>query len=378
MYERTHKRSLLQRMAWFIALMMAAALIAVTMIYSTHAGDCWGGALSEDQFNCYILEEAQKAGVIDVEAVYQVGRERHIYISQTSPLDDEVKQVLMEKATEFIDRWPNREFYNESVIRNCEYLEGHMEPIWECVLWDAHGLIYHSALPMSNSYAEVELHTGGADARMGETGWRGYHQLWPPTDRMRRSANRFDVSEVDTTNFPPIDCRTERLVKTTCRMSLEFPDLHIAGFHSTEGTSGKAYVQVKTPPGGEVDRDAVKEELISQYTFATKDDYIIIPVKHSYEELWRWNEIITRFSNSSGNTLGITWSFIGPNKDFSRGESVLPLAHLQAIARGNSEFRETIHIWTLNLQETVDALPQLLGQLGIPVDAVGVVGETPN
>ena len=37
------------------------------------------------------------------------------------------------------------------------------------------------------------------------------------------------------------------------------------------------------------------------------------------------------------------------------------------------EIRDTIVVWSYNPQQTADALPVLLPQLGIPVDAVGIV-----
>ncbi len=384
MYERTHKRSLLQRMAWFAALMVAAVSIAFAMIYSiptAHAGDCWGRALSEDHLHCYILEEAQKAGVIDVEAVFEAGRTLHIYLDQTDPVSDEVGQFFREKAAEFIDRWPDHVYYGRSGYSTCRSITGESKEncLLNDTLWRGDSL-----LPYSKSYTNIVLRTGGADARMDETGWPSYRQVWPdlsPADRTQRSANGFDVSEVDTTNLPPVNCYNES--GFSCRMALEFPDLHIAGYY----TYGKyQYVQVKIPPSGEVDREAVIDELSSRYSSDDRKRYTIIPVKYSYEELWRWKEIIKRFSHSSGNTLGITWVGIGQNYESSDGEMVFPLAHLQPLPRyehelpnnGKHLYRETIRVRTLNLQETVDALPQLLGQLGIPVDAVGVVIEDIN
>ena len=39
--------------------------------------------------------------------------------------------------------------------------------------------------------------------------------------------------------------------------------------------------------------------------------------------------------------------------------------------------RETVLVWSRDPQRTADALPVLLPQLGIPVDAVGVVAYAP-
>ena len=47
----------------------------------------------------------------------------------------------------------------------------------------------------------------------------------------------------------------------------------------------------------------------------------------------------------------------------------------EADNRNREDHRATIVVGTLHLQETVAALPKLLDQLGIPADAVGIVGR---
>ena len=51
--------------------LVAAAMIGVVALGATEPlGDCWGGALSAEPLHCYVLEEAQRAGVIEVAAVF--------------------------------------------------------------------------------------------------------------------------------------------------------------------------------------------------------------------------------------------------------------------------------------------------------------------
>ena len=109
---------------------------------------------------------------------------------------------------------------------------------------------------------------------------------------------------------------------------------------------------------------------------------MIIPVKYDYEDLWRWAKVINRFAYTSGNTLGITGSWMGQNWETYAGDAVYPVAEIPEVGRTPvlnsyvpSELRTTIHVMAMELQRTVAALPQLLGQLNVPVDAVGVVAE---
>ena len=58
---------------------------------------------------------------------------------------------------------------------------------------------------------------------------------------------------------------------------------------------------------------------------------------------------------------------------------VFPLASLPEVDYNNLPGRrETIRVWTLDAQHVANALPTLLPQLGIPIDAVGVVAQVSN
>ena len=111
----------------------------------------------------------------------------------------------------------------------------------------------------------------------------------------------------------------------------------------------------------------------------------IIPVKYNWTELSQWATILDRFAHSRGNTIGITLAEVGSNNDGAEIEPVVwPLASLgpPGLLRdedGNTagynptEIRTTIVVVAIDAQRAADALPILLPQLGIPVDAVGLV-----
>ena len=127
--------------------------------------------------------------------------------------------------------------------------------------------------------------------------------------------------------------------------------------------------------GEDLDIPALKNELAKLYPTSVEDDWVIIPAKYDYEEFWHYATLINRFAFTSGNTMGILSARIMSNIDpWPNIESVFPLPSLPEAEFGaGGDHRTTIVIATLHLKETVAALPQLLDQLGIPVDAVGVV-----
>ena len=69
-------------------------------------GDCWNEALSRDPLHCYFLEEAQRAGKIEVAAVYVApgGGPLYIFLEQPTPITDEVAQFFEAKAHEYLER----------------------------------------------------------------------------------------------------------------------------------------------------------------------------------------------------------------------------------------------------------------------------------
>ena len=138
------------------------------------------------------------------------------------------------------------------------------------------------------------------------------------------------------------------------------------------------YIQVKAGPGEETNVEtALREEFIRRGGPGADggSNNVTIPVKYDYQELWRWQLILNRFALSSGNTIGITGAVVSDNRDWY-DEAVSPWSSL-TVADGDaySDFRETVHVWALDAQRVAKALPTLLPLLGIPVDAVGVIGR---
>ncbi len=325
--------------------------------------DCFGEALSEDPIHCSVLQLAHNEGIMEVDAVYRAGSSLYLYLAQSERVSDEVYDYIRSKAREEVARRGGRA---------CTY------GISGCDI----GVLRSGLLPVSAVYSEIELRTGGADGRRSHGGWAAYRQLWPvvSSDGTRggssgtTAASSFDVSDVDTKNFPEFQSRWHEPLK----------GLGLAGWH---WGGDKAYVQVKAPPGQEANATAAKEAVIRQNRRLNDDNVVIIPVKYDYEEYWRWSVILDRFAVSSGNTIGILWSRVRENWESyhtTGGEAVYPLPEVpETVLRPElggvahpEDYRTTLHVMTYELQRTVDALPVLLPLLGIPVDAVGVVIES--
>ena len=359
-------------------------------------GDCFGGVLSgEDALHCYALESAQSEGLIDVDKIYGVGGSLYLSLRQDEPLGDEVYAHLKERAYEFVDRWPHlvakNPIYN---ICTADWGDGsptltYRQCLLDMTMWMAGGF-----LPWSIGYDHLIFFTGGESARRQQPGWASWRQLWPVVESggegrpgaapygagTRLIQGSFYVSDVDVTNFSKADCNQ----LTLCGYRETPPEHHVAGNHSGGGTM---YVQIKDAPTDEAELEALKEKIFpgqgrtGPYRY-TRDGETrsgnrktaitvkIIPVKYSYEELWQWATILERFALSAGNTVGVARASVG-HTGMLRGA----LRPLDGVSRTSSpaDHRETIVVWTTDPEGLVDALPVLLPQLGIPVDAVGIV-----
>ena len=330
--------------------------------------DCFGGALSADPLHCHVLEEVHNAGIIEVDAI-GVARGLFIYLTQDDSLGSDSLDYLRRTA-------------QEEARRTGEY-ECVLDP-YGCgsgVLSTGKGYV----LPESSVYQDIQLLPGGAEARWSYGGWQAFRELWPGGAAGAGGSggdpgsDAFDVSDVDVTNFPVLMGNCGELMggngtHDSCLKWERNPDIRIAGWQSTD----KAYVQVKIPNEDESQIAAAKSAVIQSKKRGLNEDNVeIIPVNHDYEELWRWSIILDRFARSSANTLGITSAQLGYNINRYAGEPavVWPLDDIQEGHDNRAEWRTIIHLQTLDVPGTAAALPQLLGQLVIPVSAVGLIVE---
>ena len=117
-------------------------------------------------------------------------------------------------------------------------------------------------------------------------------------------------------------------------------------------------------------------------TFGPDWEVITIPVKYDFGELWRWSVVLERFALSAGNTVGITGAEVvinGTGHGFNEEPRVW-LNGVEPLRRDStgsdwdpSTARTILMVWAVDPPLAAEALPDLLPELGIPADAVGVV-----
>ncbi len=126
-----------------------------------------------------------------------------------------------------------------------------------------------------------------------------------------------DVSRVDLTNIPDVDCSSPNANSEPCDQSQEFAGFGIAGWHAV-GPHNPLFIQVKATPDTVADAEAaLRAEFIRRYGEGGDggDSTIFIPVKYDYGELWKWSVILNRFATSAANTIGIRTARVGLNLD---------------------------------------------------------------
>ncbi len=347
----------------------AVPVPTATEVPQTPPGDCWDGVLAENGVHCYVFEEAQRQGAIKVVAIYEAPNDvLHVFLARSAPLDDELTSLFRKKASAFLAE------RGESLY----ILEFH----WTTVP----GGEFRGELvpPPMEGYDQAFLHVGGLKAVRSQPGWASWRQLWPETSTALKhdpgSGARFDVSDIDRGNIPEPDCGVDA-DGSGCEDWKLYPDSGIAGGHKNPDkrpgeNKKRSYIQIKESllPTDEEGRQALMRKLgldRSQISI----EFEFVPVKYDYGELWRWATILRRFALSPSNTIGIVDANVRPNKNYQPAlENVFPLDDLDLAVYGDaSTLRDTVGIDALDARAVVEALPELLPLLGIPIDAVGVV-----
>ena len=395
------------------ATIIVASVVGALTVYAVPLnpplGDCFGGALSQDPLHCYVLEQADRQSVIDLEKVYDTEGVLYFSLRQDGDVADNVYDFIRAKSSEFYDRWPDD-------VPVLSYYDGcleHLKPTYrECYLEVGLNRMY---LPKSMEHNDILFYTGDETARRLELGWASWRQVWPAVaggaSGSSETPTTFDVSDVDMTNLPVHVCPKKLHGGEICSRDQDVA-LSVTGRHGRDGTE---YFQVKDPPTDEVGIAALKEILYPcydkigpcTYTATTTDlqvvngveTYVaattqvdfnrnrtveieIIPVKYGPVELARWAEILNRFATSRGNTIGIMLTVVASNQ-WGAPSAIWPTDNLGPARKGligydPASMRETIAVTGFNATRIAEALPTLLPLLGIPSDAVGIVDTQPR
>ena len=407
MNHQTRKSNRMLRPAWSLALAVVFALAMTTLLQSGSTvraqepdsnsgsqpgavppppGNCWGGALSESPVHCFALEQAQRDGIIEVEGIYRAESVVNVFFSYPYNVrtPEELGEIFVSNARRYLPNSSYSEQYIQGLAEalGCHLHESTAAARVDCLLRNTLGYGVFM-IPWTDLYDMIWVFPGGADARRSHPGWVTWHQLWPAVESAASTgvgtSDGFDISEVDLSNLPEVNCEFPHDTLSCYQVTKDFPGFGIAGWHEW----GKdLYIQVKAVPSEEnAAVTALRAEFARRYgdlgDFGPFRDAVITPVKYSYEELWRWTLLIHRFAVSSGNNIGLVGVLIRTNVVAAvEAETIMFVrSGLEEAEYGNPrDYRETILVSTYgDVQVVADALPILLPQLGIPVDAVGIV-----
>ena len=194
----------------------------------------------------------------------------------------------------------------------------------------------------------------------------------------------FDISGVDT-NFPEFDCSLVHY-DDDCESwawGVEHGVDGVVGSHSTTPVIGEGtlYIQLRREPhdleGFERDKATMLALKPAEWHNVT---WVVIPVKHTYPDLWRWAEILDRFAQSEGNTIGMILAWHTDNSTSGARLGLYRNADTGRWHEGRGEhkadlLRSTIRVRAVDAHVVREALPVLLPELGIPLDAVTVILE---
>ena len=398
-------------------------------------GDCWGGVLGNAPLHCYVLEQAQMAGEIDVESIYEAPNNvLHIFLRGSEPLDEELARLFQEKAYEFLDSpqgsdhpfdSPYLDPYVDPNVDICLKIESRSRERRVCMLGDldfwTSPRYYRTGklVPPAASHDQIYLRPGGADARRSIVGWPSWWQVWPvlETQPVTRDSSTFDVSDVDTGKIPDPDC--EQHWSSACRIWKRAPETGIAGYFGWEGTH---YIQVKGPlPQDEAGLEALKRKLVppsdhikwaaSYHCYENFDEDGLCTYTHTDGRVAVCSEATNRCTHEEDGGLLVSTAIVRPPEyelipvsyDYGEMWRWSVILNRFALSEGNtigitqvwvdtniewnetvfrsglqkregpSTIRDTVVVVGLDARMIVDALPRLLPLLGIPVDAVGVV-----
>ena len=373
-------RSLGRFLGIAVATAIAIALVGhqTSVAQDVHVSDCFNGAMAGDPVHCTVIQDAHNQGEITVEAIYSTGNGRllYIYIAEDHSDAERVFGDLAARAATRIEEF--------GVDSHCstQFAPGICQP---GTFPDKLGF---TLMPLSVRYQDVRLRIGGVGARRSQVGWASFAQEWPNASERAAQSNAlvpadFNVSDMDTENIPPIDCSdTFAFHALACQMREIFPELDIARWKD----GSEIYVEVKATSGEEERAIADARAAIVEFFQLDRDQaqsVIVIPVRHSYEDLWRYRVILDRFAVSAGNSVGILRSRIGDTIVSAAATSrvAFPVPGIEQVFRDEngvfdqSRNRATLWLWTADFDSTLASLDRLLPQLGIPTDAVGVVIE---
>ena len=372
------------------ALTIAFAAAAISSAQTSDADegrvlvdDCFGQLFADDPLHCQIFAELHNVGTLTVGQIYLANDFLYIFITEPESELDAIFETIATKVLEAYAIAPDPDWH-------CREFAG-------CRPGSLINPRSRRILPYSVQYTDIALRAGGAAALRFEPGWASFEQVWPVPvgGDYARSASRsqttappssVDVSDVDTVNIPEIECGMSTWIvdgpsELGCHYWNKYPDLGIADWRSTPWNT---YIDVKASANRPTGEWAAARRFLAENHFASPDDarFIVFnAVSYDYADQYRWAMILNRFVYSRGNATGIVSAYRFVNTAGASGDRPIhfPLPDLQPVADywdDRADVRSTLAVETRLFDETIEALPQILEALGIPVEAVGLVIES--
>ena len=368
-----------------------AAVLAITLMLflqqpqaaSAEPGsidDCFGGVLAQDVVHCNVIQGAHNDGLLTVEKMYTAsnGELLYIFITQGEPDLVGIFEQLKARADEEINA------LGDPSLCPPPRLPGQCEP----------GTFpdYRNGptmMPESEVYVDVRLRGGGGAARHGEAGWASFLQVWPPPDD--DGATRadpeptFDVSDVDTSR-PRIDCGDIWADhKRVCPELKRYPDLaltQVGDKFRNVVHRGQGAARPGGGGGGRGPRSALGPLLVDR----RRSQH---PGRDSGQIQLRG---ALALADHPGPLRPLGRQHGGRLRRLADGQRAAAFAYgtkyvfpdppglepIMSNVYDEADLRTTIAVLTLDLEATLAALPRLLPQLGIPVDAVGLALQPSN
>ncbi|MCY3694794.1 MAG: hypothetical protein OXG77_06240 [Chloroflexi bacterium] len=339
---------------------------------------CFGGLLAPYALHCAVLEGSHNAGEIEIEVIYHQTLDELLFLlAEPAELTEETFRSIRTRAKRVLE---------DSDWEGCRTQDYDSLGCESGVLRDGRGA---ALLPPMAEYEELSLWTHSGESSLwvpGAVHVFGVH--WdnrPVIAEPNWEESGFDLSELDLANVPAMDCSALHW-GLACNYWNRHPELRIAGFWATGDPSldqVDAYFYVKAP--ADDDQAALLESaeatLLEAHDFLADDNLTLRPAEFDLGELWHWAHMLNTFAQSPANSIGVWSAFLGSNRSVSDDQAVLPVAgmpHPSDATRSVEHIRDTIVVWTFEIEATVAALPTLLAQLGIPESAVGVIERPPD
>ncbi len=369
-------RHVLTFVALAVAILVAGFILIRARESATRHGPisgCFGGLLDQYPVHCAALEGLHNQGTIRIEAIYESGEALFLFVGQYGHISQGTYALIKDHARRELEAagWDVcvSDLYQDF---GCEF----------GVLQDSGGF---RLLPPMAGWDDIILVTGGHAALRSQRAWASMRKRWPATAQGGSGTDsasavwdggEFDLSDVNVTDdLKAVDCRESRH-SISCEFWERHPGLGIAGVFYFDNDP-KTYFQIKAPTGAnDPSISAARTEIVADRYGIAEADFIAIPANYDYADLWRWEQILERFVLSAGNTIGLSGAEVSDNTA-SPPDAVYPTSYVVEFRDDvPTLFRSTIAVVTRNPDLTVAALPQLLWQLGIPVEAVGIVVES--